>query len=54
MSTSLHYVQVWIDEDWPLPPVFRPLATPGETLKKIKTGIADWLVQGVTGTGNVP
>jgi len=46
------YGIIWRDEDWPAPPVFRPLVTPNETLIKIKAGIADWLFQAPSRTGN--
>lgn len=39
------YGLLWRDEDWPAPPVFRPLVSPDEVLQEIKGDIAAWLDQ---------
>jgi diadenosine tetraphosphate (Ap4A) HIT family hydrolase len=39
------YGLVWQDEDWPGPPVFRPLVTPGGIVQEIRNGIVDWFNQ---------
>lgn len=37
------YGLIWRDEDWPGPPVFRPLASPGDQLENIRNEISAWL-----------
>jgi diadenosine tetraphosphate (Ap4A) HIT family hydrolase len=37
------YGRVWADQDWPGPPVFRPVTTPREILDALRAGMVEWL-----------
>ena len=44
------YGLFWRDEDWPTPPVFRPVTTPDEVLQEIMNDLTEWLRKATTRT----